>query len=189
MVFGMSQSVSVIDNYRNLVNSSVAHNVDQQEQILTELTNYFNSNAHSLSTDQRLALADLLFCVMLRCRTELKIWLSNQLATNPYVPKFLIYCLALREIEIARPVLEYSRVLNENDLIGLIEISQESHKLAISRRANLTYVVVQKLLQQANCEIYSVLEKNRSVTKKAWPDKSDQIYDSMSSRDQIAGSY
>ena len=167
MVFGMSQSVSVIDNYRNLVNGSVAHNVDQQEQILTKLTNYFNSNAHSLSTDQRLALADLLFCVMLRCRTELKIWLSNQLATNPYVPKFLI----------------------ENDLIGLIEISQESHKLAISRRANLTYVVVQKLLQQANCEIYSVLEKNRSVTKKAWPDKSDQIYDSMSSRDQIAGSY
>ena len=185
----MSQSVSAIDNFRNLVNGSVAHNVEEQEHILTELTNYFNSNAHILSTDQRLALADLIFCVMLRCRTELKIWLSNQLATNPYVPKFLIYCLALREIEIARPVLEYSRVLNENDLIGLVEISNESHKLAISRRANLTYVVVQKLLQQANCEIYSVLEKNRSVTKKAWPDKSELLYGAVNSRKVMTKSY
>src|SRR5277367_2306146 len=77
--------------------------------------------------------------------------LAEQLAYCANTPRDIIVRLANDEAEVAAPVLEYSSVLTEEDLIAIVQSSQEVVKLrAVARRSNVSADLASCLVQAHN---------------------------------------
>lgn len=80
--------------------------------------------------------------------------LSVRMSASDHAPRDLAMTLATSEIEVARPMLTRSSVLDEDDLVSIAESNGEGHRLAISERENLTERVTDTLI---SFEEYAVM--------------------------------
>lgn len=95
--------------------------------------------------------------------TELKVrvTLAQHLKESPHIPRDIIKTLARDVEEVALPVLEFSTVFNDNDLIELLGASQEiSRYLAVSKRKQLSEKVSMTLLESGNSQVATTLVNN-----------------------------
>ena len=89
--------------------------------------------------------------------------LSEKLAHADWAPAALVNVLALDEIEIARPILESSPILQDEDLLRvLIEASLE-HQIAVARRPRISGRVADAVIDQAEPAVLMALTTNRTA--------------------------
>lgn len=89
--------------------------------------------------------------------------LSEKLAHADWAPAALVNVLALDEIEIARPILASSPVLQDEDLLRvLIEASLE-HQIAIARRPHISGRVADAVIDGADPAVLMALTTNRTA--------------------------
>jgi uncharacterized protein (DUF2336 family) len=89
--------------------------------------------------------------------------LSEKLAHAEWAPPALVNVLALDEIEIARPILESSPILQDEDLLRvLIEASLE-HQIAVARRPRLSGRVADAVIDRAEPAVLMALTTNRTA--------------------------
>jgi uncharacterized protein (DUF2336 family) len=90
--------------------------------------------------------------------------LSECLKSNPQLPHDIAIGLANDDIEVAMPMLEFSSVLTEGDLIEIIRSTQQIAKLkVISRRDGLPEVVSSALAYTRNEEVVESLFHNKTA--------------------------
>ena len=85
---------------------------------------------------------------------------SERLARAPNCPRDLIVLLAKDEIEVARPVLLQSDVLDDPDLIEIIRHRGRQHRLAIARRHSLSETVSDALVETEDHDVIQTLLEN-----------------------------
>ena len=90
--------------------------------------------------------------------------LADKLSTADWAPPALINVLALDEIEIARPVIAASPVLQDRDLIRLLVEATIEHQIEVARRPNLGPDVVCAILKQGEPAVMTALAGNYSAT-------------------------
>lgn len=79
---------------------------------------------------------------------KIRALLSEQLAHCPGAPHDIILTLAEDEAEVAMPVLEFSEVLSENDLLAIVESTEEVMKLrAVARRECVSASLASRLIE------------------------------------------
>jgi uncharacterized protein (DUF2336 family) len=89
--------------------------------------------------------------------------LSEKLAHAEWAPAALVNVLALDEIEIARPILECSPILQDDDLLRvLIEASLE-HQIAVARRPHISGRVADAVIDRAEPAVLMALTTNRTA--------------------------
>lgn len=90
--------------------------------------------------------------------------LAQQLKSNPHVPKDVILKLAQDEQSVATPVLEMSLVLDDQDLLKIIQHSDEIWRyIAVAKREEVTEPVAEALVQtQHTAVIYTLLDNTRA---------------------------
>ncbi|MDP6603590.1 MAG: DUF2336 domain-containing protein [Rhodospirillales bacterium] len=66
---------------------------------------------------------------------------SQQLANVPDVPEALVRLLANDDIEVAYPILVYSELLRDADLIEVIRHRTQEHQLAVAIRNEVSETV------------------------------------------------
>jgi uncharacterized protein (DUF2336 family) len=89
--------------------------------------------------------------------------LSEKLAHAEWAPAALVNVLALDEIEIARPILECSPILQDDDLLRvLIEASLE-HQIAVARRPHISGRVADAVIDKAEPAVLMALTTNRTA--------------------------
>ena len=86
--------------------------------------------------------------------------LSEHLATAGWAPHALINVLALDEIEIARPIIAQSPVLEDQDLIQLMTLATIEHQIAVASRPALSESVVEAVLRQGEPAVLTALASN-----------------------------
>lgn len=86
--------------------------------------------------------------------------LSEQLANAPWAPHALVNVLALDEIEIARPIIAQSPVLDDQDLIQLMTLATIEHQIAVATRPALSEAVVEAVLRQGEPAVLTALASN-----------------------------
>jgi len=86
--------------------------------------------------------------------------LSNKLASADWCPAALVNVLALDEIEIARPIIAGSPVLQEADLVRLLVEATIEHQIEVARRPNLTAGVAAEIVRQAEPAVMTALAGN-----------------------------
>ncbi len=119
--------------------------VKMRGKIVTKVCNGFNEG--SFNTTER-SLAIEIFRLLLRdTEKQIRKIMAEELKENMHVPHDVIWGLAHDEIEIASLILENSYVLTEEDLITIIQATNEVPRLeAISRRSSISRAVSHELI-------------------------------------------
>jgi uncharacterized protein (DUF2336 family) len=108
-------------------------------------------------------LGEVFLTLARRAEREVRKALSERLAHAEWAPSALVNLLALDEIEIARPILECSPVLQDDDLLRvLIEASLE-HQIAVARRPGISGRVADAVIDQAEPAVLMALSTNHSA--------------------------
>jgi uncharacterized protein (DUF2336 family) len=86
--------------------------------------------------------------------------LSERLADADWAPSALINIMALDEIEIARPIIARSPVLQDHDLIRLLVQATLEHQIEIARRPRLPAPVVEAIISRDEPAVLTALASN-----------------------------
>ena len=89
--------------------------------------------------------------------------LAEKLASADWAPLALINVLALDDIEIARPIIANSPVLENSDLVRLLVDATIEHQIEVARRPRLAPVVVSAILEKAEPAVLTALVSNPSA--------------------------
>lgn len=106
--------------------------------------------------------AEQVFRLLLReTETRVRAGLAQQLKANRALPRDIVMTMAQDVAEVSLPVLQYSEVLTEADLLQLVEAStDESRHLAIARRTGVSEKLSDSLLGKGSEGVASALLEN-----------------------------
>lgn len=91
---------------------------------------------------------------------QIRVRLAEKLAPFQWSPRGLVNLLARDDIEIARPIIANSPVLEEADLHRLLEEATVEHRIEVARRPYVASGVVGALLDRAEPEVLTALAGN-----------------------------
>jgi len=118
-------------------------------------------------TSQTLKTADVaateqIFRLLMReAEVRVRVSLSEHLKSNNELPKDIVLSMARDVEQVALPVLQHSEVLDDNDLLELVNSTQEiTRYLAVSQRHIVSPVVADSLLSKGHDEVVSTLVNN-----------------------------
>lgn len=136
--------------------------VAQRSRIAEKICLGFNSGQFS---DNEVRLATDIFRLLLK-DTEMRVRrvLADQLKENMQVPHDIIWTLANDKPEVAIPVLQYSYVLSEDDLIAIVKATKQVAKLrAVAMRQSISKPLSGVLIEKGEREVTQLLVGNRSA--------------------------
>ncbi len=95
---------------------------------------------------------------------KVRLALAEELSHIPNIPKDIILRLASDEVDVAVHALQFSRVLDDNDLLGIINSSEEVSRLrAIARRDNLSAMLSTSLAATNHLSVLGDLFANKTA--------------------------
>jgi uncharacterized protein (DUF2336 family) len=107
------------------------------------------------------ALIDELFMTLvLDAEREVRRRLAERIAGVEWAPKALIHVLALDDIEIARPVIAASPLLDDGDLVRLLVEATLEHQIEVARRPNIGEAVAGRILDDGDPSVLAALAGN-----------------------------
>lgn len=108
-------------------------------------------------------LGEIFLTLARQAEREVRKALSERLAQAEWAPPALINVLALDEIEIARPVLATSPLLQEDDLLRVLVEATLEHQIAIARRPYLGGRVADAIIERGEPATLTALAFNRTA--------------------------
>jgi uncharacterized protein (DUF2336 family) len=127
---------------------------------LRKVTDLFLRDAPALTDEQvdlfDVVIARLAAAIEARARAEL----AERLADAPNAPRGVIRSLAHDEIAVARPVLERSNRLSDEDLVAVAIAKGREHMLAISSRRSLSEPVTDVLVRRGDRRVVHAVAAN-----------------------------
>jgi uncharacterized protein (DUF2336 family) len=105
-------------------------------------------------------LNDIFMLLVVEAEREIRQRLAEKLACAHWAPKSLVNVLALDEIEIARPIIATSPVLDDKDLIRLLVEATIEHQIEVARRPRIGPGVVDAILEQEEPAVLTALACN-----------------------------
>jgi uncharacterized protein (DUF2336 family) len=138
---------------QDLASSGTGNN---QDKILDRVTDLFFLTSESQGEMEKAVFGDVMERIVYELETQARVQLAERLADVEEAPHKLAVKLASDEIGVARPILENSPCLNDDDLVNIAELSGQDHLHAISSRSKLSSKVTDALVVHGNDK---VLEK------------------------------
>jgi uncharacterized protein (DUF2336 family) len=113
-----------------------------------------------LGVREREMMIDILGRLLGEVDVKMRSNIARRLAANPHAPRSLLRDLANDTIEVARPILRESRMLEDMDLIEVIHQRGFEHRLAIARRTELSLWVSNALVRSGDEVVIVALLNN-----------------------------
>lgn len=108
-------------------------------------------------------LSSIFMSLVVEAEREIRRRLSEKLASADWAPNALVNVLALDDIEIARPIIAQSPVLQDLDLVRLLVEATIEHQIEVARRPNLSQAVIAAILEQAEPAVLTALAGNQTA--------------------------
>jgi uncharacterized protein (DUF2336 family) len=108
-------------------------------------------------------LNDIFMMLVVEAEREIRQRLAEKLACAHWAPKALVNVLALDEIEIARPIIATSPVLEDSDLIRLLVEATIEHQIEVARRPRISAKVVEAILTKEEPAVLTALACNETA--------------------------
>ncbi len=134
----------------------------QRSRIAEKICIGFNSGQFS---DNEIRLATDIFRLLLK-DTEVKVRrvLADQLKENMRVPHDIIWTLANDKPDVSIPVLQYSFVLSEEDLVALVKATKQVAKLrAVAMRQSISKPLSKALIDKGEREVTQIVVGNKAA--------------------------
>ncbi|RZJ03937.1 MAG: DUF2336 domain-containing protein [Brevundimonas sp.] len=120
-------------------------------------------DAHPPAGELSPVLGEIFLTLARQAEREVRRALSLRLAEVDWAPHELVNVLAMDEIEIARPILSGSPVMQDDDLLKVLVEATLEHQIAVARRPNLGGRVADAIIDRADPATLTALASNRSA--------------------------
>jgi uncharacterized protein (DUF2336 family) len=134
----------------------------RRRELLREVTDVFFVEKVE-GADQVEAFDDILQKLSVTMEEAVRAELAERFASSSAAPTGLMRMLALDAPDVARPVLERSTALSEQDLLDVAKTRGQAHLRAMSTRADLSERVTDAIVETADDDTLSVLARNDSA--------------------------
>jgi uncharacterized protein (DUF2336 family) len=156
-----------------------------RERLLTgiiDLCEAGQASGEPTHPDIQALLNSIFMTLVVEAERDIRHRLAERLADADWAPSALINIMALDEIEIARPIIARSPVLQDHDLIRLLVQATLEHQIEIARRPRLPGAVVEAIISRDEPAVLTALASND--TAEISPAAMGQLVDR--SRDVVA---
>lgn len=152
------------DRVDEIMTLAKSRNIADRERLLIRLVDLCNGSADDLRTPRVQALlSQVFFDLVFQAEYDIRLRLAENISTAEWAPSALINILAFDDIEIARPIIARSPILEDPDLIRLIVEATLEHQIEVARRPDISPKVVQAILQAAKPEVMTALAGNETA--------------------------
>jgi uncharacterized protein (DUF2336 family) len=135
-------------------------NHSEREQLFRNMAQLF-SFVSDRCNDEQVAQYDEVLCQLAELvEVEARIHVAKVLAPLARAPGTVIVKLANDDIEVAGPLLEFSNVLSDDDLIDIAGHKSEAHRLAIASRQSVTERVGEAIVEHGGPSSVARLVRN-----------------------------
>ncbi|MDC9825914.1 DUF2336 domain-containing protein [Devosia sp. ZB163] len=136
-------------------------NIVEREQLFRNMAQLY-SYVSDRCDDEQVAQYDEVLCQLAELvEAEARAHVAKLLAPLDRAPGNVVVKLANDEIEVARPLLEFSNVLSDDDLIEIIAKQSEAHRIAIAGRQQVPERVGEAIVEHG--ETASVIKLVRNT--------------------------
>ncbi len=147
-------------NIDKLLDLARDKSVESRKTLVDTIADLFSAQNDILTERERALMTEILRKLVQDFETTLRGELSERLAGQNVAPPDLIVMLANDEIEVARPVLLSSTILQDEQLIEIIRHRTLQHQLAIAMRSVVSEVVADALVETDSPDVITTLLKN-----------------------------
>lgn len=156
--------MSVAAKTEEILGLARSRNLQDRERLLLAIVDLCDAGegaeAVMRSSPVQALLSSIFMSLVVEAERDIRKRLAQKLATAPWAPAALINVLALDDIEIARPIISSSPVLQDPDLVRLLTEATIEHQIEVARRPNLGPPVVAAILQQNEPAVLTALAGN-----------------------------
>jgi len=157
----MSQTQRSLLDLLDLAHESSSEN---RRQLLREVTDLFLETPADHSQAEQEHFGSIMGRIAKDVEMTLRRDLAEKLAAVPSAPRSLLVQLANDEIDVARPVLTESTVLQDGDLIGIAKAKSQEHLEAMSERKKVSEAVTEAIVARANDRVLERIVQNKGAT-------------------------
>jgi uncharacterized protein (DUF2336 family) len=136
---------------------------DDRERLLAgiiDLCDAGQAQGRPAAPEVQILLDSIFMTLVVEAERDIRHRLAERLADASWAPPALINILALDEIEIARPIIARSPILQDHDLIRLLVQATLEHQIEIARRPQLSPAVVEAILAKDESAVLTALASN-----------------------------
>jgi uncharacterized protein (DUF2336 family) len=149
---------------RELLDMARDRSVGARMRLVDKIGDVFSERETVLSERERALMTDILEKLVKDFETAVRSEIAKRLADKPAAPADLVTMLANDAIEVARPILMESRVLQDRHLIEVIQNRGRQHQLAIAMRRSISAPVADALVETDDDDVIATLLNNRTAT-------------------------
>lgn len=137
---------------------------EARKELVHAIVDFFLPDRYRLTEQQRALMADVLTKLVKTIEMDVRRNLAEMLLRSEVDLPELERMLANDEIEVARPLLESSKVLQDADLIEIVKKRTDQHRLAIAMRGQLSEPVTEALIKHGSPDVVEALIRNEDAT-------------------------
>jgi len=157
----------------------------EREQLFRNMAQLF-SYVSDRCDDEQVAQYDEVLCQLAELvEVEARAHVARLLAPLERAPGTVVVKLANDDIEVAKPLLEFSNVLSDDDLIDIIANQSEEHRKAIAGRSHVSERVGEAIAEHGGSG--AVAELVRNINAELGPGTLDKLATRASRDPAIAG--
>jgi uncharacterized protein (DUF2336 family) len=145
---------------QNLIQLAQEQSSDGRRELLHEITDLFVDSHAVVSEQESHDFAEIVGQLVFDVEMDVRKHLAQRLATLENAPHNLVTMLANDEIDVARPLLVNSPVLQNADLIRIIKKRSQEHMLSVSRRSEVDGDVAAALVEHGDDRVHESLARN-----------------------------
>jgi uncharacterized protein (DUF2336 family) len=146
-----------------LINLARSRETGDRERLLLAITDLCDGSPDSRRPEIQGLLDNVFMALLVEAERDIRQVLAERLADVDWAPKALVNVLALDEIDIARPVIARSPLLQDQDLIRLLIEATIEHQIEVARRPDLSARVVEAVIDRAEPAVLTALVGNSTA--------------------------
>lgn len=133
---------------------------DARSRLVENITDLFLSDEGRLSEHERALMSDILGKLVSKVETDIRKALAETLTQSGLDLPDVIALLANDDVEIARPLLERCKLLRDPDLVEIVRMRTDEHRMAISMREDISETVSNALVEYGGEDVIESLLNN-----------------------------
>jgi uncharacterized protein (DUF2336 family) len=136
---------------------------EKRRDVLHRVTDLFFMTTEQQTPDDIATFGNVMERIAYELEVEARAELSERISEIDKAPRRLVCRLATDDIAVARPVLERSKVLTDDDLIQIAKTRGQTHLHAISKRPTIASPVTDVLVERGESPVLQEVTNNKGA--------------------------
>lgn len=153
-------SAEILDELQEL---SATKSSDSRRQLLHRITDLFEITSDQQDENHTNAFDQIMDQLAFELEESVRAEFSERLADMANAPRRVTHKFAIDSINVARPVLQRSKILSDEFLVKVAKTQSQDHLLAISDRASIAAKVTDVLVNRGNTDVLKKVTSNEGA--------------------------